>query len=387
MLGSGQLGGSPARPGGAQPEGKAAALGLYEDLLHCLMPGEAFVEYGVVEHRYESLRPEVFQRLVEDYSHTRLGRNKPFTASVFIALVLRRLAERGEVLQTVGQATGPWSHNEVISYWALPPGPEDPQARLTFAEYTGSTGSRATQGGPTSEAPRTPAGRRLPGGPRLGEVTGAELDRLGEACQSLPVVSYASEQHDYMTNVLLTVLDLRMHNVAVERSIRHYWDCRQDEIRTLDDLEALLARFPEGNEGNRRVARYLWGNNHWARALWLRGFVRFLADEDLRTREALEAWARRSDYERDFAGRVPYLGAAAYQWLVMRFGVETVPHLDRGPFCWEAVEEQTYGPTTMCPPAAFRFGSKMKSSPAGAPRGCRHNRNILAVSDACTHIM
>ena len=137
-------------------------------------------------------------------------------------------------------------------------------------------------------------------------------------------MSYASEQHDYMTNVLLTVLDLRMHNVAVERSIRHYRDCRQDEIRTLDDLEALLARFPEGNEGNRRVARYLWGNNHWARALWLRGFVRFLADEDLRTREALEAWARRSDYERDFAGRVPYLGAAAYQWLVMRFGVETV---------------------------------------------------------------
>ena len=116
MLGSGQLGGSPARPGGAQPEGKAAALGLYEDLLHCLMPGEAFVEYGVVEHRYESLRPEVFQRLVEDYSHTRLGRNKPFTASVFIALVLRRLAERGEVLQTVVQATGPWSHNEVIYY-------------------------------------------------------------------------------------------------------------------------------------------------------------------------------------------------------------------------------------------------------------------------------
>ena len=42
--------------------------------------------------------------------------------------------------------------------------------------------------------------------------------------------------------------------------------------------------------------------------------------------------------------------------LLGRFGVEMVPHLYRGPFSWEAVEEQTYGPTTMCPPeAAGRF--------------------------------
>ena len=39
-----------------------------------------------------------------------------------------------------------------------------------------------------------------------------------------------------------------------------------------------------------------------------------------------------------------------------RFGVEMVPHLYRGPFSWEAVEEHTYGPTTLCPPdAAGRF--------------------------------
>ena len=33
-------------------------------------------------------------------------------------------------------------------------------------------------------------------------------------------------------------------------------------------------------------------------------------------------------------------------------GSRSVPHLYRGPFSWEAVEEQTYGPTTMCPPEA-----------------------------------
>ena len=44
----------------AEPEGKAAELGLYEDLLRCVVPGEPFVEYGIVERRYEELRPEIF---------------------------------------------------------------------------------------------------------------------------------------------------------------------------------------------------------------------------------------------------------------------------------------------------------------------------------------
>ena len=43
-----------------------------------------------------------------------------------------------------------------------------------------------------------------------------------------------------------------------------------------------------------------------------------------------------------------------------RLGVEIGPVSSyRGPFSWEAVEEHTYGPTTMCPPdAAGRFGGR-----------------------------
>lgn len=42
--------------------------------------------------------------------------------------------------------------------------------------------------------------------------------------------------------------------------------------------------------------------------------------------------------------------------LLERFGIEPVPILYRGPFAWEVVEAETYGPTTMCPPeAAGRF--------------------------------
>jgi RNA ligase (TIGR02306 family) len=45
--------------------------------------------------------------------------------------------------------------------------------------------------------------------------------------------------------------------------------------------------------------------------------------------------------------------------LLGQFGIESVPHLYRGPFTWEAVEEQTYGPTTLCPPeSAGRFAGR-----------------------------
>src|SRR2546430_15705202 len=44
-----------ARRDDSSSEGKAEELGLYQDLLLCLVPGEPYVEYGVVEHRYAAL--------------------------------------------------------------------------------------------------------------------------------------------------------------------------------------------------------------------------------------------------------------------------------------------------------------------------------------------
>jgi hypothetical protein len=61
----------------------------------------------------------------------------------------------------------------------------------------------------------------------------------------------------------------------------------------------------------------------------------------------------------DIAVDGKYLGFDAKVDLFRRFGVESVPHLYRGPFSWEAVEEQTYGPTTLCPPeSAGKFGGR-----------------------------
>lgn len=109
----------------AAAEGKAAGLGLYDDLLLCLVEGEPFVEYGIVEFRYSRLRPKTFAQLIEDYSHTRLQRNKAYTVSSFIAATLGRLDDRAEAVVRWGRATGHWEYNEQISYWALPPGPSN----------------------------------------------------------------------------------------------------------------------------------------------------------------------------------------------------------------------------------------------------------------------
>jgi len=103
--------------------GKSEELGLYDDLPRCLSPSEPWVEYGVVEYRYSVLNPSVYSQLLADYGHTRIER-KPYTASAFIAAALGRLAEAGIVALQFGPATGYWSYNGTVSYWALPPAPD-----------------------------------------------------------------------------------------------------------------------------------------------------------------------------------------------------------------------------------------------------------------------
>lgn len=161
-------------------------------------------------------------------------------------------------------------------------------------------------------------------------VAGSEMDRLVAECRKLPLPAggYADDNFgpydDFVTNVMLTVLDLQMHNVAVDNSIKHYRNERWDEIRRLTDLEELLDRHPDSSEGNRKVAQYIWGNNHWKRVEWLRGFVAFLGANELTSQELLREWAVSCDYDRDFKGKVKFLGVAACQWLRMRLGVDTV---------------------------------------------------------------
>jgi hypothetical protein len=115
-----------------------------------------------------------------------------------------------------------------------------------------------------------------------------------------------------------------MRRTAVDSAVTHYRTHHWGDLRTLDDVELLLAAHPDDQAGNLSVAQYLWGYNYWNRVPWMRGLVRWLRVNGLTTHEALHAWAHRSDFHRDFEGQIRHLGIAAYKWLVMRLGVDTV---------------------------------------------------------------
>jgi hypothetical protein len=149
--------------------------------------------------------------------------------------------------------------------------------------------------------------------------------RLASACADVPMAEVSDVVvHEYLVNVFLTVLDLQMHNVAVDKAIAHYRAHRRSEVSTLGDLIRVLEGRPNDKEGNTLIAQHLWGNRHWTRVRWLRGFASFLATHQLADAESLSTWAHQSQYRRDFEGRCPSLGIAAYQWLCMRLGVDTV---------------------------------------------------------------
>lgn len=81
-----------------------------------------------------------------------------------------------------------------------------------------------------------------------------------------------------------------------------------------------MSRYPDDQQGDTRLAFHLWGHKLWTRAQQLRGLAAYFRSVGVENRETLKAWAHRSDFRRDFEGRVKGLGPAVYQWLVMRQG-------------------------------------------------------------------
>ena len=62
------------------------------------------------------------------------------------------------------------------------------------------------------------------------------------------------------------------------------------KIRTLDDLESALERFPDDPDGNRPAATYLWGYQYGNQLGWLRGLVAWVRRHGLVDQDALRAW-------------------------------------------------------------------------------------------------
>jgi hypothetical protein len=159
-----------------------------------------------------------------------------------------------------------------------------------------------------------------------------EMQLLLDACGKLSPAKGNYLETDYVSNLFLTVLDFMMHGAVVGKAIDYYAAHERARIRTCDELRAVLERYTDDENGNRALAQHLWGNNHWTRAALLRRLTDFLGGIGVTDQRALKEWADRSDFRRDFRGKVKGLGHAVYQWLVMRQGIETVKpdvHLHR----------------------------------------------------------
>jgi len=155
-------------------------------------------------------------------------------------------------------------------------------------------------------------------------VTSEEYQALKRACESLPSPKGNYLEPDFVSNLLLTVLDYQLKNTIVSRAYDHYKEKHWNRIRTIEDLKGFLANFPTDREGNLRAAKELWGYKYWNRMEQLRDLTRYFDCIGVRDQNSLRQWAIESDFERSFRGRIKGLSYAVYKWLVMRLGVETV---------------------------------------------------------------
>src|SRR2546421_459467 len=86
---------------------------------------------------------------------------------------------------------------------------------------------------------------------------------------------------DFVVALLETVMDYQNATTTVQRASTYFAANRWDEIRTLDDLEGMLERFPADQRGNDALAQYLWGYHHWRRAGELRGLVSYFRERNV----------------------------------------------------------------------------------------------------------
>jgi hypothetical protein len=93
-----------------------------------------------------------------------------------------------------------------------------------------------------------------------------DIENLASAARHLAPSTSVYLEEDFAMNLLETVLDYMLQTEVVVKALERFRENRWDEIRTLDDLERLMARFPEDQAGNTALAQYLWGYNFWTRA-------------------------------------------------------------------------------------------------------------------------
>jgi hypothetical protein len=124
----------PAPPDVPGVDGLAAELGLGMDLPAALKQfAGMWVEYGLIERAYALYRPTEFARIVNEFGHNAIE-PKRYTTSAFVGRALGALGRQGTIGYRNGPATGRWSYNSSISWWAVHPLPDWDAARISWQD-------------------------------------------------------------------------------------------------------------------------------------------------------------------------------------------------------------------------------------------------------------
>lgn len=161
-------------------------------------------------------------------------------------------------------------------------------------------------------------GRRRPTRSRAG------LGRLVEACRALPPPRGRYPRTDPIVSVAMLPIDWRTTLTILDRASRRYGAKHGRRIRSVAGLSALLGRFDDTRKGNEAAALDLWGYRYWNRAAILRRLVAYFLEAGVDTPRDLRRWAARSDFDRDFRGRVRGLSLALYNNLRISLGADTI---------------------------------------------------------------
>src|SRR5262245_36865512 len=152
-----------------------------------------------------------------------------------------------------------------------------------------------------------------------------ELTRLREACDQLDDgPDYRCE--DYVDNLLNTALDFYMRSKTSDAAISYFK--RTHGAKTHQDVKTLIAKFPNTKEGNQSLAKFLWNNNHWSRAKFLRTILQFFEEKGITDQGSLDRWTNSADFEAHVKGQLKTeehsIGYTLFQWLRVRCGANTI---------------------------------------------------------------
>ncbi len=111
---------------------------LLDPLMRCIGAHEPFLEYGIVEYRLSKVRPDLYAAHIREQGHVMLEPSSVTATNSRFSLALVRLRSEGQLVSITGPATGAWSYNGQVSYWARPGAPG--RKSLTWEDFCLSEG-------------------------------------------------------------------------------------------------------------------------------------------------------------------------------------------------------------------------------------------------------